>query len=51
VTTTAIRLTAAERREAVLDAAMAEFAAHCWSSDEENSPQVFLTIDALYRLS
>jgi AcrR family transcriptional regulator len=27
VTTTAIRLTAAERREAVLDAAMAEFAA------------------------
>jgi hypothetical protein len=28
VTTTAIRLTAAERRDAVLDAAMAEIAAH-----------------------
>jgi AcrR family transcriptional regulator len=37
VTTTAIRLTAAERREAVLDAAMAEFAAHGYegSSTEE----------------
>ena len=37
MTTTAIRLTAAERREAVLDAAMAEFAAHGYegSSTEE----------------
>ena len=23
----------------------------CWSADEENSPGVFLTMDALYRLS
>jgi hypothetical protein len=23
----------------------------CWSADEENSPQIFLTMDALYRLS
>jgi hypothetical protein len=23
----------------------------CWSPDEENSPQIFLTMDALYRLS
>jgi hypothetical protein len=23
----------------------------CWSPNEENSPQVFLTMDALYRLS
>jgi len=23
----------------------------CWSPDEENSPRVFLTMDALYRLS
>jgi hypothetical protein len=23
----------------------------CWSTDEENSPLVFLTMDALYRLS
>jgi len=23
----------------------------CWSPDEENSPGVFLTMDALYRLS
>jgi hypothetical protein len=23
----------------------------CWSPDEENSPRIFLTMDALYRLS
>jgi hypothetical protein len=23
----------------------------CWSADEGNSPRIFLTMDALYRLS
>jgi AcrR family transcriptional regulator len=52
VTTTAIRLTAAERREAVLDAAMAEFAAHGYegSSTEEIARRAGIAQPYVFRL-